>query len=378
MPMVGHSGFTPVEAAHMVDSGTCATCHTLFTDAVDADAKPIGSHFPEQTPYLEWRNSAYSTESEPAGMQAATCQDCHVPTQSVDGVPISTRIAHRPDGSDFPSISDRAPVGRHVFVGGNTLMPAIIDANAADLQPRAGSEAFSAVIDAARDQLANRTAEVSIVDVVRDGDLVRVQVRVDVETGHKFPTGFPSRRAWLKVAVVDAGETTIFESGGFDGEGRIVDAGGSPLAAEAAGGPVLGHRDRIDDASQVQVYEAIMSDAEGQAAYRLLRATEYLKDNRVLPVGWSSDGPHADETAPAGVDDDDFVGGSDVVTYEIQAPAAAGPYQLRVELLYQPLGARFAAELFELSAPEIEAFESMFDAADKSPVQVSSVSQQVQ
>ena len=42
------------------------------------------------------------------------------------GAMIATRIARRPAGDDFPPIDDRSPYHRHVLVGGNTWVPAMI------------------------------------------------------------------------------------------------------------------------------------------------------------------------------------------------------------------------------------------------------------
>ena len=64
-------GYTGKYGAHVNQSELCATCHTLFTPTVDAQGNIIGS-FPEQTPYLEWKNSQYSSQN-------VQCQDCHMP-----------------------------------------------------------------------------------------------------------------------------------------------------------------------------------------------------------------------------------------------------------------------------------------------------------
>jgi hypothetical protein len=139
------------------------------------------------------------------------------------------------------------------------------------------------------------------------------------------------------------------------------------------GGPLEPHHGQIDDDAQVQIYQSVLADGEGVPTFRLLRAVTYAKDNRILPLGWQPDGPHADETGPElGSNDADFVGGSDTVTYSVTAPAAAGPYDVEVALWYQPIGARFAAELFELDAPEIRAFERIYDATDRAPEAVAS------
>ncbi len=367
MPMQMHTGFTPAAAGHVTESAICGTCHTLRTDALAEDGTLTGAHLSEQAPYLEWRNSQYTTETA-GGADPRSCQDCHMPTRSEGGVELSTRIARRPPGGDFPPISDRSPYGRHVLVGGNTWVPAMLRDFADELRPKASTEDFDATIDAARHMLADMTADVSIVDTSRAADTLSFRVRVDSRVGHKFPSGVPARRAWLRLRVTDASGTVVFASGGVDDEGRLVDGRGSPLPIESVGGPVEPHHTVIDDDAQVQIFESVLGDADGDATYRLLRGEAFLKDNRLLPLGWRTDGPHADETAPrlAGTDAD-FVGGGDTVTYEVLAPAAAGPYDIEATLWYQPIGSRFAAELFALDAPEIRAFERIWDATDRTP-----------
>jgi len=43
---------------------------------LNAKGKKVGTSF-EQTTYLEWVNSAYSTE-KPAGKDPRSCQSCHM------------------------------------------------------------------------------------------------------------------------------------------------------------------------------------------------------------------------------------------------------------------------------------------------------------
>lgn len=375
MPMSMHTGFTPVASSHMDESAMCGTCHTLRTEPHAPDGTSLGGHFTEQAPYLEWRNSVYSTEVPGAGPQAQSCQGCHMPSRSDAGATIDTRIARRPMGDDFPPIGDRSPYHRHVLVGGNTLVPAMIRDFADELRPRASAAAFDATIEAARAMLQERTAVVTLPGARREGELLVIPVRVESLVGHKLPSGIPSRRAFLQVTVRDASDVVVFRSGGTDDAGRILDRQGNVLPLEAVGGPIEPHHTVITDDAQVQIYEAILQGAEGDPAWRLLRATDYAKDSRLLPLGWSPMGPHADETAPQlGGPDGDFVGGSDALEYRVTAPAGAGPYAVEVELVYQPIGARFAAELLALEAPEIRAFERIWDASDRSPEPVATAS----
>jgi hypothetical protein len=125
-PMEARTGLAPVAADHVTSSALCGSCHTLFTDAVAADGTPLGARFPEQTPYLEWRNSAFDDEQPDPGPRAASCQACHAPAVDEDGAAIATAIAPRPGGGDFPPVDARSPYGRHVFVGGNTVVPALL------------------------------------------------------------------------------------------------------------------------------------------------------------------------------------------------------------------------------------------------------------
>lgn len=375
MPMAMHTGFVPTASSHMDESAVCGTCHTLTTEALAPDGAPLGRHVLEQAPYLEWRNSIYTTEGAAPGPEAASCQSCHMPSVSAAGVPISTRIARRPMGDDFPPISERSPFHRHVLVGGNTLVPAMLRDFAQELRPRASAAAFDATIAAARGLLEQSTASVSLAGATRDGDALVLPVEITSAVGHKLPSGIPARRAFVHVEVRDGGGKVVFRSGATDDQGRLVDRDGAVLASEILGGPLEPHRTEIDDDAQVQIYESVLGDADGAPVYRLLRGEGYAKDNRILPAGWSAQGPHAADTAPVlGRSDGDFAGGSDVVRYRVLAPATDGPYTVDVSLRYQPIGARFVHELLAIDAPEVRAFERIWDASDRGPETIASAS----
>lgn len=349
-PMRNHVALTPAYGGHVRDATMCVSCHTLITHALDLPGAP---DFPEQTPYLEWLNSSYADRADPI-----TCQDCHMPTSDADGLPIETRIARRPPGGDFPSVLPRSPYGRHLFIGGNTLIPELLKRFRAELLPSAPDPAFDATMAFAREQLERRTTRVSFDAMAWDGSRLNGRVTVENLTGHKFPSGYPSRRAWLHLKVLDAGGATLFEAGATDTEGRIVGADGQPLATEGVGGGFAPHTTRVEAPSDVVLWEAIQGDKDDQPVIALLRAVRYLKDTRLLPAGWRGDGAYAERTAPVGTSaDPDFAPGGDTV--ELAIPLAAAPAQIVATVRYQVLGARWAAELFAEETPDVRAFETM-------------------
>jgi hypothetical protein len=373
MPMTNMSGFTPKQADHVVESALCGSCHTLETDALAPDGSMVGAVLPEQTPYLEWRNSDFVDEGTP-GPLAASCQDCHVPTTSAAGVPIVSRIARNPGGFDFPPVDDRSPFGRHLFIGANTLVPRLLKDFRDVLQPLATDAALDRTIALARAQLAENSVLLSLPRAERLGDFIEVDVHLANLTGHKFPTAHPSRRAWLDVEVRDANGALVFRSGGFDESNRLVDATGAPLPSELVAGGFLPHVDEVESSEQVYVLESVMGDAAGTPTYGLLRGATYLKDSRLLPSGYDPGHPDAARTAPVGTSTDaNFVAGADTVTYRVSAPAASGPFEVTATLRYLTLSARYAGELFAWQTPETKALALMLAASPGGPELVGTV-----
>lgn len=359
-PMEMHTGWTPVEAEHITDSRLCASCHTLQTHTLVDGAFTDGT-FLEQATWLEWRASGFAEEGE----GAASCQDCHMRTVEADGGAIHTRIARRPDGSDFPPVSPRSPYGLHDQVGGNTLLLTLLRDHADVLQPRADGAALDRTLAATREMLGT-AATVEVLSAARvEGGLV-AEVAVHNHTGHKLPTGYPSRRSWLRLVVRDADGAEVFVAGAVDGQGRMLDASGAVLPSEVAGGPAPVHVTTIGPEGRVPVYGVTMLDAEGAPTWRLLSAAEMGRDTRLLPRGWD---PARAETevgslAPAGLAGDaDFVAGGDRVQVALPSLGGPGPHSLEVSLLHQPLAARFAAELATEAQPEVRALEAMLGAS---------------
>ncbi len=242
--MKGAAGFVPVQSEHIGRSELCATCHTLYTPYVDAEGQ-IAGKFPEQTPYQEWLHSSYQ--------ESHACQDCHMPTAQ-GGVQISIT------GGD-----PRSPFYQHTSAGGNVFILQVLRAFGEELGVTASSEQFETSIERAYDQLRNRTAAVTFDDVTLLGSQLTANLIIESQVAHKFPTGFPSRRAWLHLTVHDADGQLVFESGALGPEGSIVgnDNDADPATYEP-------HYMTIDRSDQVQVYETIMGDTEGDPTTTLL------------------------------------------------------------------------------------------------------------
>lgn len=328
------SGFSVVQSDHVRESELCGTCHTLYTPFVTSDGSVAGTLFPEQTPYLEWLESDYvSTDS---------CQDCHMP-KTEGAAQISNISANKYDN-----------VTTHTFVGGNVVLLEMLRSNANEIQPNAGIEHLDVSILETKSMIAEQTAQITIENVEQGHQFLSFDVNIRVETGHKFPSAYPSRRAWLHVVVTDAHGEIIFESGKLDGASIV---GNDNDADESLYEP---HFDLITNPDQVQVYEAILGTDTGEVTTTLLEAAQYLKDNRLLPVGFDKVAVEEDVAVYGKAQaDDTFTGGGDVIRFEI--PADGEEYAISASLLYQPIGYRWAHNFEKERSEEALAFLGYFN-----------------
>lgn len=367
MPMQRHVEYTPTHSPHVLKSALCATCHTVITEAVTKAGKPTGTHFHEQAPYLEWRNSQFNDELSTPDPAARSCQSCHMPATDVDGKPIQTTLAHNPGGRDFPFLKPREFFGRHTLVGGNALMTRILRDNSEASGIKVTPAAFDASLEQIGQLLRHQTATLQIRKLEVAESQLKIPITINNLVGHKFPTAYPSRRAWVQLKVFDASSQLVFVSGAFNDQGELVDSDGEVLPSEKAGGSYLPHFELIETSQQVQVYESLMGNVNGELTFYLLHGARYLKDNRLLPKGWRIDHAEGVATQPYGVNEDsNFIAGSDQLEYRL--PFAAGKeYRVEASLLFQTLSPRHAAELFTNDTPEVQQFRKMYHAADRKP-----------
>lgn len=330
-------GYRPTKGDHIRQSELCATCHTLMTQALGPDGKVIG-RLPEQVPYQEWLHSDYR------GVQS--CQSCHMPVVA-EPAPI-TRVFGTP----------REGVSRHVFVASNFFMQRMLNRYRDALDVAAQPQELTAAADRTVSFLQRTAATVSVVNVAMQAGRLQADVVVENLGGHKLPTAYPSRRAWLHVAVRGGDGRVVFESGALRPDGSVQgnDNDTDPSRFEP-------HYTEIRSADHVQIYESILGDATGGVTTGLLTAVKYLKDNRLLPRGFDKRTAEPDIAVQgSALDDPDFVGAGDRVRYSVAVPANAGPFTIEAELLYQPIGFRWANNLKTYNqASEPRRFTTYYD-----------------
>lgn len=318
--MQSASGFRPEASPHIQSSELCASCHTLYTHALDSDGNEI-AELPEQVPYLEWLHSDYR--------ETQSCQSCHMPVVQTPA-PV-TRVLGQP----------RDDVSRHVFRGGNFFMLRMLARYRDELDVEALPQELELTATRTIEHLRSSTARVRVENPTRTAEGVAFDVVVENLAGHKLPTAYPSRRAWLHVTVRGADGRVVFESGALRPDGSIV---GNAMDEDAD--RYEPHHRVIRSADQVQIYESVMGDVTGGPTTGLLSAVRYLKDNRVLPKGFDP------ATAPPDVAvhgeaaaDGDFTGGSDRTRYDVLVREDTGELTVEASLWYQPIGFRWARNL---------------------------------
>lgn len=337
--MSSATGFVPTKSDHLRQSEMCATCHTLYTHALDEQGQEV-AQIAEQAPYLEWLHSDYK--------DAMSCQDCHMVKVREDA-PISSVLG-----------KPRQGVLQHLFRGGNFLLLRMLAAGRAILGVSATAGELEENLRITREHLSTSAANLAIDagNTTLQDSRLSIPVVVQNLAGHKLPTAYPSRRVWLHVAIRDRHGALVLESGALREDGSIEgnDNDEDPLRYEP-------HYERISESGQVQIYESIMGDIGGRPTTGLLRGASYLKDNRVLPMGFDK------TTAPADVavsgralQDPGFEEGRHTVRYAIEASPDSRPYKVTAELWYQPISYRWATNLATFEAPEPARFTKLYSA----------------
>jgi len=357
-PMLSFVGYDAVYGDHVLKSELCAGCHTLITNTVDFEGEFTGGEFVEQATYHEWLNSSYSDPDT-----GEECQGCHFP-QLDEPIVIS---------SNYIFLQGREPYGLHYMVGGNTFMLELMKDNIDELGLWASEEQFQTVIDRTMVSLQEQSALIELEELVIDEDTAYYQVKLTNLTGHKFPSGYPSRRAYIEFLALSAEGDTLFKSG-------VMNSGYEVLGQDPDYEP---HYDAISDENEVQIYQIVLGDVNGGVTTVLERAAEPLKDNRLVPSGFSTSHFAYDTTMMAGLvlDDSNFNydggsegSGSDLIEYRVALNGYIGAIEVTANLMYQSVPPKWNEELFAVDHPEINEFEEMYWESGPAPVLVDSQS----
>ncbi len=341
--MILNTGYTPVHDERINDSRLCGVCHTLLTHSVDEHGEFTGHTFVEQALYHEWENSVYAENG-------TSCQSCHMPR--IDEV---VKISSRPG-----VLPGRQPFGPHYFTGGNLFMLNLLKDNHDELQLHSGTEPLMASIGRTEELLTLETIDLQVVLLTEvpasTSDSLYVEVRMKNKAGHKFPTGFPSRRAFLEVWVTSSAGTHFHS--GRPGSAALINS--SPLKFEP-------HHEVIRDPQQVQIYEFVMGNTRGEVTTVLEKAYVALKDNRMVPEGFQTSHANYDTVKVVGraADDPDYLSGKGIerVVYAFPAAGIGKKATIKAILHYETAPESWLRELFDDAGEDenISSFKTMYD-----------------
>lgn len=421
IPMHNSLGIDPVHDDYTKSARICGTCHTIHLPVLDATDDPAEAKVVsdcqqekfsfEQATYLEWLNSSYQNEVNPTlSPNARTCQDCHM-KGTLNGTQIQTQIAVVQDNK-YPAAEHMANLSelnvplraegyaRHQFQGLNVFLLAMFDQFNEPLGLRkcdymssgcSGMEPTSGIPFAMRnfaEQAARETATIAVgkpkLELMNGVPTLTADVTVTNLTGHRFPSGVSFRRAFIDFAVRDMQGKVLFESGATNSIGAIVDASGKVLPSEFNGSiGEIGHAfqphfwtgNPITTSQQVQIYEELLKDADGNFTTSFIRQDCHFKDNRILPLGWRKSGPDLEqfngkpleETWPDLVGDDptyaDPLGanGQSIVRYRVALPAGTKLENVMVtaQLYYQAIPPYYLLQRFQ-QAPDGEGTQRLY------------------
>jgi len=366
-PMVAAVGITPIYGAQMQKASLCASCHTIVLPVYDSSGNQVKTDF-EQTTYFEWLNSSFA----PNGSSPETCQDCHMP-DNFKGVPLQFKIANIED-SDYPRVPIEGPIttwptieltlqtrttyNRHQLNGINLFTLDMFDQFRTDLGLYSqdlllpspppipvGGQQNAEFAGVALAQTA--TARVNVGTPIKTGGNLQTDVTVTNLAGHNLPSGVSFRRAFLDFQVLDANGNVLWESGGTDANGVIVDTSGNQLVTEFFSPtqqtiqPHFWTGNPITSDEQVQIYEEQVQDPQGFFTTSFIALDNKVKDNRIRPLGSSPSGPNAGILASVGTGADPSYQngcGCNVVRYQIPlTPALANATKVQATLYYQSI-----------------------------------------
>ncbi len=286
-------------------------------------------------PYFEWQHSDYRGKP--------TCQLCHMPAVS-EPVAVASLLGKPGDG-----------VRLHTFTGGNFLLEGML-VRMAKISPPPRNPPILPLPPRASVAFESQSARVTLgpAEPFRQRSFFAVRVEISPpRAAHGLYLRRASscrglrRRQPRRPRVRQAHSRRLIAGNANDSDPTLFAA-----------------RPRITQPDQVQIFEPILGDSQGRVTTGLLSATQYLKDNRILPAGFDK------STAPPDIAvkgdaaaDADFAAGSSTTHYDVSTNSATGPFRITAELIYQPIGYRWAHNLASYQAAEPQQFVRDYDQA---------------
>ena len=395
-PMLHALGIKPLHGRHLTSSALCGSCHTIFLPVFDSgvpvgrDGQPVEDQKdqlinPEQTTYLEWLNSVYQDERGRVNHAAArSCQSCHMP-QTFQESPLAFTVAAIEDDlypfthNRLPDseidVRPRSPYGRHMLSGINLFalemfaqFPLILGIRTVDpMVPDSTQPGLATSIASGIELARKHTASIEIVHVDIDSDYLAIEVKVTNRAGHKFPSGVGFRRAFVNVELRSESDALLWASGRTNELGVIVGGDGKPLKTEFYGPDQQqweAHHTEIGSADEVQIYQLVERNVDHHITTSFLGLYETVKDNRLVPRGWSPNGPYAQDTRPClrdpdapGTGDEKCLlledpgyadgGGYDRISYKVPCdPRVARTARVIARIYYQAIPPSYLNERF--------------------------------
>jgi hypothetical protein len=275
-----------------------------------------------------------------------------------------------------------------------------------------GLDDLTTAIDAFVQQAQNSTAEVSMSEPAISNQKLIADVKVTNKTGHRFPSGVGFRRAFLELRVTDNESGKLVWCSGCTNELGVIMKGtsserlpselfdvytdgtkpatlGYPSAcnktvpaispqhyqAHYFWDPQKNTGSAITRQDQAQIYEELNLNIQCAMTTSFLRRDYQLKDNRLLPFGWSRSGPlnpdktpyipldYLHETFPISVGADPAYSdgsGTNVVRYEIPLTAFTGKnVTITATIYYQSIPPYFLNDRFT-QAPNALATQRLY------------------
>ena len=393
-PMDTGLGIKPKYNPYIQSPQMCGSCHTIVLPVLDSPQHEQTSV--EQATYVEWLNSNFRNEYGSVGATPQSCQECHMPVgYTTPGhknvAQIQTRMATVQDltypQTEHLATPDQLNVRyrtegfrRHEFLGTNGFLLEMFrqpvdkagNNDVLGVRTKDYMTGFPDDLAHAAENMVHQarsiTASVKITKFQTENDKLILEVTVTNLAGHRFPSGVGFRRAFLEVQAALDGKT-VWTSGTTNNKGQITDFQGNVLPTESFSGgqyqPHFSLERPITSSNQVQIYEELTQDADHKFTTSFTRRDHEIKDNRLLPAGWSPNGPpdlkipepFLEATHPKGeaAHDPLFVNGKgqSIVRYEIPLPprTLSTVVGVNIKLYLQTMPPYFLADRYNTPTP---------------------------